>query len=111
MRLKIRSHGFSLTEALVQRVQKRFQFAMRHGSRALALVTVRLRDINGPRKGGVDKRCGVELCFAHGGTVMLEETDDSLYAAIDRAAGRSKHTILKRLDRLRSRGRNGRTRV
>lgn len=105
MKLNIRSHGFSLTQALVQHVQKRFTTALRHGGEVIADVTVRLRDVNGPRRGGVDKRCAVEIHLAHGGPTLIHQTDDNLYAAIDRAADRSKRAILKRIGRLRKRSR------
>ena len=105
MKLEIRSHGFSLTQAIIQHVQKRFASALRHGGRTVADVTVRLRDVNGPRRGGVDKRCGVEIRLAHGGPTVIQETDDDLYTAIDRAANRSKRTLLKKIGRLRKRSR------
>lgn len=105
MQLRIRTHGFSLTKALAGHVRQRFTVALRHGSRVLAAATVRLRDVNGPQRGGVDKRCGVELQFAHGGPVVIHETGSDMYTAIDRAATRSKRALLARLDRLRSRRR------
>jgi len=88
----------------------RFSSALKHGARALLGVRIHLLDVNGPQRGGVDKRCGVELRFTRGGTVVLEETDSDLYVAIDKAAGRSKQALLKRIERFRSRRRDRQTR-
>lgn len=97
MQLSIRSRGFKLTEALSAHITKRFQSALRNASRRIQEVTVRLRDINGSTRGGVDKHCQVELRLADGGTMVIRETDANMYTAIDRAAGRSKRNVLERL--------------
>lgn len=105
MRMSIKARGFSLTEALANHVRRRFKTALRHASRRLDEVTIRLRDINGRARGGIDKHCQVELRFAHGSPLVIRETDANLYTAIDRAAGRSKRNVLKRIVELRSRRR------
>ena len=106
MRIQIRSHGFSLTKALAERVRSRFTKALRHGARRLAEVTVRLRDINGPRRGGVDKQCQVQIQLVGAAPLVIDATDANLYAAIDQAASRSKRTLLERMRDLRSRRRS-----
>ena len=110
MELAIRSHGFSVTKALAERVRRRFSTALRHGADRLASVTIRLKDMNGPRRGGVDKQCGVELQFANGNPIVVHETDSNLYVAIDRAADRAKRNLLDRLRQRRSRRRMRRQR-
>ena len=106
MKLRIRSQGFPLSKALARRVQRRFERAVQHGRRVVAEVVIRLGDINGRARKGIDKRCGVEMRLATGEVIMLRETDSNLYTAIDRAATRSKRTLLDRLRRLRSRRRD-----
>jgi ribosomal subunit interface protein len=95
MNISIQCRGFSLTEALDNHVQQRLGFALARAGNRLRRVDVRLSDINGPR-GGVDKRCLIEARLS-GKTIVVEEVQADLYAAIDRAAGRIGRTVLRRL--------------
>jgi len=61
---------------------------------------VRLSDINGPR-GGLDKRCGIEIRLKGASAVAIEDTEADLYVAIDRAAERAGRTLDRRLARQR----------
>ena len=87
MRLQIHSVPFSLTPGLQARISRRLEFALSRFQRGITSVTVRLRDLNGPR-GGVDKQCSIEAHLRRGRICLVEDTDTDLYAAIDRAAGR-----------------------
>lgn len=87
MRLQIRSSPFSLTPALQARVQRRLQFALSRFQAGIGRVTVRLRDLNGPR-GGLDKQCSIEARLLRRRKCVVEETGSDLYVAIDRAADR-----------------------
>ena len=57
------------------------------------------------RSDAVRTDAAFELRFAHGESIVIRETDSSLYTAIDRAAGRCKRTLLRRLEQLASRRR------
>lgn len=87
MRLQIRSSPFSLTPALEARVERRLQFALNRFQEGIGRVTVRLRDLNGPR-GGLDKQCLIEARLQRRRKCVVEETCSDLYVAIDRAADR-----------------------
>ena len=87
MRLQIHSSPFSLSPGLQARICRRLDFALSRIQRGITGVTVRLRDLNGPR-GGVDKQCAIEAHLRRGRICLVEDTDTDLYAAIDRAAGR-----------------------
>ena len=54
----------------------------------------------GPR-GGVDKRCQIELTLAGQANIMIEDTETDLYFAIDRACDRAMRTLSRRLFRSR----------
>jgi ribosome-associated translation inhibitor RaiA len=69
----------------------------RHHMRRLA---VSLSDINGPR-GGVDKRCKIQVQLAGGREVIIEECEADLYAAIDRAVDRADRAVVKQVERTR----------
>lgn len=68
---------------------RRVRFAMRRLSWLVRRVKVRLYDINGPR-GGVDKRCQLEVQTDGAGTVVVTslavDPRDALDAAVSRAA-------------------------
>jgi len=106
MRMEIRSQGFSLTEALRDYVRKRLAYGLSYGDQAISRIRVQLSDINGPR-GGLDKRCQIEVQLKAASTVVIEDVEADLYAAIDRAAERAGRTVARRLSRQREFARPG----
>ena len=98
MHIDIQSRGFSLTEALFKYTQKRVLNAMSYCSGHVNRVVIRLSDTNGPR-GGSDKRCHIQVVLAGIPDVVVEDTKVDLYAAIDRAINRAKHTVARKVDR------------
>ena len=63
-----------------------------------AAVAVRLSDINGPR-GGVDKRCSIQLTCARQGTLAVEERARTYYAAVDAAVATLRRALSRSLER------------
>ena len=98
MQMDIQSQGFTLTDGLRDYLKKRLAYALNHGDEYITRVTVRLSDINGPR-GGVDKRCFIEVRLKQQPAVVIEDTEADLYMAIDRAAERAGRTLARRLAR------------
>ena len=80
---------------LAARARRRFEFALgRFGGRIRSL-TVRVADLNGPR-GGVDKQCRVAIQLdAPRRVIVIEDTDASAAAAIDRAADRAARAVAR----------------
>ncbi|MEX1362626.1 MAG: HPF/RaiA family ribosome-associated protein [Nannocystaceae bacterium] len=101
MELEIRGRNLPLSPSLQDLVQRRLAFALDRFGPEIRRVDVRLADINGPR-GGVDKRCQVEVTLAHGGHVRAEGTDAGVRDAIDRAAHRTARRVTRRLGRAAS---------
>jgi ribosomal subunit interface protein len=101
MRMEIRSQGFSLTQALRDYVRKRLAYGLSYGDQAISRVRVQLSDINGPR-GGLDKRCQIEVQLKATSSVVIEDVEADLYVAIDRAAERAGRTVARRLSRQRA---------
>jgi putative sigma-54 modulation protein len=99
MRVEIRARHFTLTEALREHVEKRLNSAVDTRKASIADVTVHLSDENGP-KGGEDKHAHVTATVL-GKTVVIEERDENMYAAIDRAMDRLQQTIARTIDRKR----------
>jgi ribosomal subunit interface protein len=96
MQIAIQAHGFSLTDALEQHVQDRLRFAFSRVSGRVRRVLVTLSDINGPR-GGVDKRCLLEVRLDGLTSVVVQDIQTDLYTAIDRATGRAARSVVRRL--------------
>lgn len=105
MRFDIQSQGFSLTEGLRHFVKKRLAYGLSYGDHSITRVSVRLADINGPR-GGLDKRCQIQVQLKAAPTVVIEDVEADLYVAIDRAAERAGRTLARRLARKREFGRD-----
>lgn len=105
MQINIQARNFSLTNALRGHVERRLGFALSTKHIHIQRVLVRLSDINGPR-GGADKCCHIQVILPHLPDVVIEETEEDLYAAIDRAAGRAGRTVRRRLTRQRDRSRS-----
>lgn len=104
MQTDIQARGFSLTEALENHVNNRLGFTFLHASSRVHRVRVRLSDLNGPR-GGVDKRCLVEVRLEGSPVVVVEDVQSDMYTAIDRAVGRATRTVKRRLAQQGSRRR------
>ncbi|MBW2454056.1 MAG: HPF/RaiA family ribosome-associated protein [Deltaproteobacteria bacterium] len=98
MQLQVSAKGVGLTVATRSYVERRIRFALGRFLERVERVHVRLSDVNGPR-GGVDKRCLIRTRLLGFPTVVVEQTDATLRAAIDRSAGRVGRTVARRLDR------------
>lgn len=101
MNIIIQAQGFELTDALREHTLRRLRFSLHWAGRDVKQVEVRLSDINGP-KGGLDKRCHLQFRLANATDVSIEDTEDDLYVAIDRAIERSKRSITRKLERKRA---------
>jgi ribosome-associated translation inhibitor RaiA len=93
MQVDIRWKGLSKSQSLADHVHHRLRFAL-HGYRdKVRTVTVRFEDTNGPR-GGVDKRCSVELTGSFG-IFVAEARDIDFQAAADVALSRAERALSK----------------
>lgn len=79
----------------------RVRFAMRRLSWLVPRVRVQLSDVNGPR-GGIDKRCQVELMRNNADAVIITSIDRDWYSALRNALSRATRVLL----RTRQRDRN-----
>ncbi len=100
MQIDIYANGFTTTGALRAHVARRLQYAFGCCAERISRIMVRLSDINGPR-GGVDKRCQIQVRLATLADVVIEDTEVDLYVAIDRAAERASRIVVRHLARQR----------
>lgn len=100
MQLDIQTNGFTLTEGIRSYTTQRLQFALDRNDQQITHVSVHLADINGPR-GGIDKRCKINLTLVGQNNIVIEDTEADLYVAIDRASERCARTLTRKLERSR----------
>jgi ribosome-associated translation inhibitor RaiA len=100
MQVDIQSTGFRLTDGIRASLMKRLTDDLNHGDDHVTRVIVRLSDINGPR-GGVDKRCFIEVRLKNAPALVIEDTEADLYLAIDRATERAGRAMERSLARQR----------
>lgn len=100
MRVAIQSSGFEMTNALRLYTEHRLATALGWARGHLRKLAVWLSDVNGPR-GGVDKRCKIQVQLDSGREVIIEEREADLYAAIDRAAERADRAVVRQVERSR----------
>lgn len=79
----------------------RLQFVLRRLRSLVPRARVRLSDVNGPR-GGVDKRCQVELSTDRAGTVVITSVARDWRTALDNALGRAARVLARSWQRDRA---------
>lgn len=100
MKIDVQTRDFSLTSALWKYTQWRLEMALGIREEHIQRVTVRLSDINGPR-GGKDKSCRIRVNLDRHNDVVIEDVEEDMYTAIDRAASRAGRAVSRRIIRQR----------
>jgi len=100
MRVTIQTNGFEMTGALRSYTEHRLASALGWAREHMYKLGVSLSDINGPR-GGVDKRCKIQVQLGSGREVIIENVEADLYVAIDRAVDRADRAVVKQVERSR----------
>lgn len=98
MQIDTKTRDFPLMDALRSHAERRLRYALSSLGEPIQRVVVRLSDINGPR-GGVDKRCRLQLVLAGLPDLVIEDTEADMYVAIDRASDRAGRTLARTMDR------------
>jgi putative sigma-54 modulation protein len=100
MRVTIQTNGFEMTSALRSYTEHRLAIALGWAREHMHKLAVSLSDINGPR-GGVDKRCKIQVQLGSGREVIIENVEADLYVAIDRAVDRADRAVVRQVERSR----------
>ena len=100
MNVTIHSSGFEATAAIEEYVRHRLSVAFGRITAPIRRVTVRMSDINAD-KGGVDKRCQVQVQIVRVADVLIEDTHSDMYLAISRAVDRAARTTQRRVAKTR----------
>jgi ribosomal subunit interface protein len=103
MLVHIQSRHFSLSEALNKYVKSKVQVMLSRYEEKIIRVDVSLFDINGP-KGGEDKCCKIIIKINGSSSIVVQETAEDLYDAINTSSRRAKRAINRQLSiRVRTR--------
>ena len=78
--------------------QERVRFVLRRLAALVPRARVQFSDVNGPR-GGVDKRCQVELKTDTAGTVVIASLARDWRTALDRSLNRATRALTRSLQR------------
>lgn len=92
MRILCTAKGFALTDGLESQVHQRIRLGLDRFAHLICSVQVLIRDENGP-KGGLDKRCTVELELAKGGRIVCKSVSSDACAAIGEAFQRIERAL------------------
>jgi putative sigma-54 modulation protein len=99
----IRAGQVDTADALREYAERRLSFSLRRFAHQVQHVTVRLVDVNGPRR-GVDSRCAITANLVAGRRIFVEASAAWPFAAITQAAHRLNESIRREHGR---RGRGG----
>jgi putative sigma-54 modulation protein len=88
----IRAGRGETIDALRGYADRRLAFALRRFAHRIRRVTLRLVDVNGPRR-GVDSRCSIAADIVDGRHIFVEATAAFPFAAITHAASRLSEAI------------------
>jgi ribosomal subunit interface protein len=103
--IDVQARDFSLTEAIEMHTREKLAPMMHHYGDRILKVTVHLSDDNGP-KGGVDKHCHIHVDMKKLPTVVIEDSEENLYAAIDLGCHRAERAVRKMLDKVQTKARS-----
>src|SRR6476660_6605443 len=83
----IRAGQADTVDRLREYVAHRLSFALRRFERRIRRITVRIADVNGPKR-GVDSRCSMIVDLTDGGQIFVNAISAWPFAAVSQAASR-----------------------
>ena len=98
MKLLVVGERASVSESLHDFITRRLHFVLGRFAPEVERVTARVEDVNGPR-GGMDKRCRMEVKLRGMGNVPGEACADDFEAAVAFAAERLGRGVARALER------------
>jgi putative sigma-54 modulation protein len=95
--VEVRTRGFTLTPSVYQHAVDHIAAKLAKHARAVSELTVRLEDVNGPKR-GLDKLCRVEVSLSGRPPLVVEEIDQDAGAAMDQAGHRLERLLARVLE-------------
>jgi ribosomal subunit interface protein len=96
MLINIQTRQFSLSPAINEYVKSKIQVMLGRYESKISSINVSLFDINGP-KGGEDKCCKIIVKINGASPIVVQETAEDLYAAINTCSRRSRRAVKRQL--------------
>lgn len=96
MLVNIQSRHFSLSVALSKYVKSKIQIMLSRYESKIISINVSLFDINGP-KGGEDKCCKIIIKINGYSSIVVQETAEDLYDAINSCSRRARRAVKRQL--------------
>ena len=100
MRIDLQCEGLEPAQGLRDYVAHKMRTAIGRFRDHIQWARIKVADVNGPR-GGVDKRCVVQLRLRNRPDVIFAITELEAHSAVDRAAERVARVLVNRLGRQR----------
>jgi hypothetical protein len=107
MQMKIQIKGLPRAAKLRRLAAHKIDVALARYAHAVEGASVRLDDINGPDRGGVDKLCRVVLRMKDSSVLVIEELGTDIAQVIERVADRLHQSVARQLARIIGIDRNG----
>ena len=104
--LQIKRLDIEISSDTTSQIERAFGCALDRFQHVIREVEVTLLDVNGP-KGGVDKRCRVQVRLYPRGLIAVKSTGICLLEAANNACDKTRQAIAKRLDKQRTRPQGG----
>lgn len=103
--IDVQARNFSLTDAINSHTRQKLESMLHHFGDKILKVIVHLSDDNGP-KGGIDKHCHIHVEMKKLPTVVIEDSEENLYTAIDNATHRAERAVRKSVEKVQTKARN-----
>jgi len=101
MNIHVWSKLAEVDDTVRDRIERRLRFRFNRFSSRILRVNVRISDLNGPR-GGADKVCKLDIRLRPTGGLFVEDVDDDVLVAADRASERAARSIARAIKRRQS---------
>jgi ribosome-associated translation inhibitor RaiA len=95
MEIQVQAKGLPRAARLRQYAGQRLQAALARFAHMIAAVSVRMDDINGPERGGVDKLCRAVIRLKDNSVLVIEDLGSDMACVIDRVAERIQQTMMR----------------
>ena len=102
--IDVQARNFSLTSAIDTHTRQKLEHMLNNFGDRILKITVHLSDDNGP-KGGIDKHCHIHVDLKKLPTVVIEESQENLYTAIDNAIHRADRAVRKTIEKVQTKAR------
>ncbi len=103
--IDVQARNFTLTDAIEDHTKQKLEHMIHHFGDNILKIVVHLSDENGP-KGGDDKHCHIHIEMKKLPTVVIEDSEENLYTAIDNCCHRAERAVRKTLERKQTLARN-----